>query len=274
MLYASPRPGVVHETLGAVTGSSTGTLITASGTANAMGNWALLGTASYTFNLLTIYLAASSAAADVLVDIGIDNGASARWVLAANLRLNSRSFAGTGNRCYVLPLRVRKSAPIYARCQATTASATCRVTVTGSTQGLGGAPGYSRCVALFTAASSRGFVWDPGAVADTNAGWQQIHSGYAGRIGAAYAVMGGNATTGHFDWWLVRFAAGAAGAQRVIIPYTTYSSTGTNIEPVPQDAGLYACDVPPNRPWWIGGQGSGTDVANRMLDACLYGLVV
>jgi hypothetical protein len=117
------------ETFGA--GTSTGTTLTASGTANTKGTYVSLGTTTFEWNHVNLGFEGSSAAADHLVDIAIDDGGGNKWIIAADLRHPSRISANASPVTFSLPLYVPKGSALYARNASSTASATMTTTIAG-----------------------------------------------------------------------------------------------------------------------------------------------
>ncbi len=114
-----------EETAGAVTGSSTATTITASGTANVMGSWTQV-IASTTKRAVAIGVSlAWGSGVDVLVDVG--TGASGAEVVLLPTLLH----AGNGPRgtWYIFVIEVPAGTRIAARCQSSTGSATDKIAI-------------------------------------------------------------------------------------------------------------------------------------------------
>jgi hypothetical protein len=265
-------PSSRHETLGAVPASSRGTQITA-GSSNAKGTPVSLGTSAFAYNSVVVSIVNSSAAADHLVDILVDNGAGARWVLADSLRIPSLKAAGLAGQAYHLPLHVPAGALLYARNGASTNSATCQVTLTGSAGGR--ARGLARCVPLFTAGSSRGFAWDPGNVANTDTGFQQISAGYAGLIRGLSVCLGlnGDIARSGFSYRVTIGVGAAAGTSRNVASSLGLTTSVALDQPNANLWGCFPCEVPASTPWWVRGVCDGTTNGDRTLDVCLYGMV-
>ncbi len=109
-----------EETGGAVTGSSTATTITASGTANVMGSWTQLIASTSKRAVAIIISLAWGSGVDMLVDIGT-GGSGSEVVLLPYLL-----HAGNGPRLthYTFMIEIPSGTRIAARCQSPTASAT------------------------------------------------------------------------------------------------------------------------------------------------------
>jgi hypothetical protein len=273
MLRYSPIIGSTRtETFGA--GTSSGTTLTASGTANTKGTYVSLGTTTFEWNHVSISLAASSASADHLVDIAIDDGGGNKWIILPDLRHPSRISANASPVLLSLPLYVPKGSLIYARSSSSTASATMAITISGLAIGRGGAPGYSRCVALYTPGTSRGTSVDPGAVAGTTSAWVQLTTGASVRVAEWFAVVGtGGNTSRTTSTWLVDFAIGASGSEQVVLADVLISAGVSTTAQGPFAIGPYPTDVPASTAWSVRAVCSQTSATGRILDFCLYGFV-
>jgi hypothetical protein len=268
----NPSLAVHTETLGAVTASSRGTQITA-GSSNAKGTALSLGTSTFAYEHVLISMHGQSAAADYLVDIQLDNGSAARWTIAADLRIAGAKAANMGAVAYSLPLRVPAGSLVYARCGASTNSATTCVTLAGFSSGIRGMPGYSRCVALFTPGTSRGFAWDPGGTANTDTGWQQVSAGVTEHVSACFAVFGTNADVARATGtWHASIGAGSVGNQVAIMPAMIFVDETSGDQPGPVNQGFVPCDINPSSAFWIRGTCSLGTAGDRTMDVCLYGM--
>jgi hypothetical protein len=259
------------ETFGA--GTSSGTTLT-SGTANTKGTYVSLGTTTFDWNHVNISLSASSAAADHLVDIAIDDGGGNKWIILPDLRHPSRISANATPVTLSLPLHVAKGSLLYARSASSTASATMAITIAGDSIGRGGAPGYHRCLALFTPGTSRGTTVDPGASAGTTGAWAQTTTGVAARVVEWFGVIGtGGNTSRTTSTWLLDVAIGASGSEQIVLAAAALSAGVSSTSQGPAVIGPYPIDVPASTAWSARATSSQATAASRTLDICLYGLV-
>lgn len=261
------------ETLGAVTATSTGTLITA-GAINAKGTWTALGTPTFPYEFFTVSVGASSAAADYVFDIGINDGSGNVFVVAADLRISGLKGAADLFLSYPIPVRLPTS-QIMCRCASSTASATLRVLLTGTSAGLLGGGSYSRLVALYTPATSRGVTIDTGATANTKSAWVQMTASTPHAIDAVMLGIGPNAdvsrtaaTTGLLD-----IGIGTAGAEYVMIPDQLWGFTTTSDTPFPNVLGPYPLGIPDATRLAARAQSNNTTAGDRTLDLAIWGLV-
>lgn len=270
MLDFSPSFGCRWETLGAVTASSRGTVLTG-GTANTKGTAVSIGTPTFGYNQLVVSLHNSSAAADYIVDVCVGNPSTTGWILCPDLRFPAKPAINFGGISYVLPIAVGTSTALFARCASSTASATCAIALHGGSSGLFGVPGFSRLVSLYTPASSKGASFTTSATANTDSAWTSLSTGVTQRVGGVLLVVGGPATAASSNY-LLRIGAGASGSQRAILgPVGMQSITGTGDAISPFLHGPDPCDIPASTAFWVAGQADG---ASRVLDVALHGLVV
>lgn len=234
--------GFMHgrsETIGFTSGSTAGTTVTASATANSKGSWASLGQAGFEWNWLNLMMA-QTAASDKIIDIGLSDDNSNWWVLAENIRLAGRKSADI-IQSMALPLRVEEGMFVGARCAASTGSHVLNVTITGTSVGLYGNPGYSRAVALYTAGTSRGVQIDPGGTANTKGAWTQLVATTSQSIDTIYVMVGQNADTTRTATATAALdiGIGASSSEFAMIPNlfmrwtTTLDGPQINIGPLP-----------------------------------------
>jgi hypothetical protein len=262
------------ETLGAVTATSRGTTLTA-GASNVMGTAVSLGTTAFPYSTVMVSTGNSSTiSADFLVDLMVDDGSSNRWIIAEHLRVPTYRQVALGGVSYILPLSVAASTPLYARCRSNASGPTIDITVTGIAAPLPGISGASRCVPLFTTTASRGFPWDPGAAADTDTGYQQLHAGYNGNVIGWSMCVGNNADSSrtHDVAQIITIGVGASGSQWPLAEKILTYAFG-NAHYTPNVFGPFPCDVAPSRAWWIRGMSSDIRAGDRTSDISLYGFV-
>lgn len=263
----------VTQTLGADTGTSTGTLLTA-GAANAKGAWSDIGTATRPFDSIHVFVGASSAAADYIIDIGVSDGVNS-FAIAEDLRLAARKGAGDMFLAYNLPLRISEGT-LTARIASSTASATLRVIIVGSSSSPLSVGGFSRCSALYGAATSRGITVDAGATANTKGAWVQINAGLATyeTMDALIIGIGQNADTSRntASTGLLDIGFGSSGNQYVAIADILWGFTTTSDTPYPNVIGPIPVSVPTGTEIWARTQCTNTNAGDRTIDLGLWGL--
>lgn len=141
----SPSRNDLTQTMGAVTGSTTGMSVATGTTALVKGSWVSIGTAGFSFEFLRVFLRASANNNEHLVDIGIDAGGGSANVIAEDLLCRST----TGQVTFDLALHVPAGSALVARAsRSSSGSGNCLLTLRGHSQGPQGAPGFSRLVRL------------------------------------------------------------------------------------------------------------------------------
>ena len=277
MPYAAASFGDCRtQTIGAVTGTSTGTLVTASATANAKGNWASLGQAARSFDLFHVGVGASSAAADYVFDVGVSGDGTNFYAIAENLRLGALKGAADLFLSYTIPVRIPDGFFVGMRCAASTGGATLRGIVTGATSSPLGAGGFSECKAYYTPATSRGTTIDSGATANTKPAWVSVGTVAANEtIDAIMIGIGPNAdvtrtaaTTGLLDIGL-----GTAGNQYAVIENILWGFTTTSDTPYPSVIGPLPVSVPTGASIWARTQSTNTSAGDRTIDLAIWGLI-
>lgn len=278
MPYAAASFGDCRtQTLGAVTGTSTGTLVTASATPSAKGNWASLGQASRSYGLFHVGIGASSAAADYVFDIGLSADGSTGWfAIAENLRISGLKGAADLFLSYSIPVRIPEGFFVGIRCASSTASATLRAIVTAATSMPLGAGSFSECKAYYTATTSRGVTIDAGSTANTKPAWTSVGTVGANEMVDAIMIgIGPNAdvtrtaaTTGLLD-----IGVGSAGAQYVVLQNILWGFTTTSDTPFPNVIGPLPVSIPQSSTIWARMQSTNTAAGDRTIDLAIWGLI-
>lgn len=265
-----------HESRGELTASSRGTLITAAGSANTKGAWADLGSATgFSYEAITVWCYRGSSAADYLLDIGISDGSN-RFVLIADLHMAGAKLAVEYGFHLTIPVRVPAGAQLSARVACSTLGATLDVGVVGHASGVAGVPGFSRSVALFAPATSRGIAVDPGGTANTKGSWAEITASSPERVAAMYGLVGfnGDIARASVASLLLDIGIGAATAEYVLYPnmHISWGATrdGPSICPrIPP----FAAAIPAGTRIAARAQCGIITVGDRTIDLALYGLV-
>lgn len=267
-----------HESRGEVTsGDSTGTTLTTSSSANTKGSWAALGAATgFAYEGITVYLCGNNAAANYMVDIGIDDGAGNNFVLVEDLYFAAAKQASEHNLALNIPVHVPAGALLEARAQNSVAAAnTVRCLVVGHSANPGGFPGYSRAVRLFTPASSRGINVDPGGSANTKGSWAQITASTPADVAALFGVVGfnGDVTRAAAAEMLLDVGIGAAAAESVLLPNVQFGWNLTWDGPNDVFFQPVAAPIPAGTRIAARAQCDVTTDGDRDIDLALYGLV-
>src|SRR3990172_2256036 len=269
-----PHTAARSENRGAVTGSTSGTTITSGGAGDTKGSYTDIGaTTSFDYEWLLLFFWNGNTPADYTPGIAPKIGGE-RFILAEDLRYCTQRASGEQWDSYALPLHVPSGSQLSVRCQGSGgASRTCQVVIIGYSSGPFGAPGYSRCLAFYTPATSMGINCDPGAVANTKTRTQIIAS-TSDRALALLAYVGPNTdTTAAATRWLFDIEVGGAGAEQVLLP-NMYSGRGAPYDiPVSMVFGPYPCDIPASSRLSCNIQCSSTTDGDRDVDVALWGFV-
>lgn len=270
-----------HETRGVLkSGRTDNTEVAGGGSVNTKGSWFNLeAVTSFAYEALTVSLYsggdASPSVIDAMLDIAIGDGAS-RVIIIPDLYCPFRKLVREQGYTLTLPIHVPEGSQLSARVATHAVGESVNVSVIGHASGLGGAPGFSRVITLFTPSSSRGVAIDPGGTANTLGSWTQLASGSAADIGGMFGLLGYNADTARTASakMLLDIGIGASGFESVIYPRALVCwgatrdgpSNGVRIPP-------FACSVPSNTRVVARAQCSDNVAGDRTVDLALYGLV-
>lgn len=263
-----------HESRGEITGSSQA-FEAITGVADTKGSWGNLGAAtSFAYEGFTLYINSNNAAASFMLDIGISDGSN-RFIIVPDLMFSAAKTLEEHNLQIFIPVHVPSGAQLSVRAAASTATNGCNICLVGHSANPGGFPGYSRAVAMFTPASSRGAAVDPGGTANTKGAWSQLVASTAVDVAAIFGVIGYNADVARaaVASSLVDIGIGAAASEFVILPDfslawgTSYDGpTDVVINPVP-------CAIPSGTRIAARSACSLNTAGDRTVDVALYGLV-
>lgn len=233
MFQYSQSGSAVCETLGAVTASSTGTVLTASATANTKGAYVVLGTTTVDYERVSITLQNPSVEQSTVsfqIDISVGSTGN-EAVIIDSLEYTPSYSTMTGNlspiRTIELPIAIPKGTQINARVQCVAPSATIQVLHYGFTSGIGGSPGFSRLVCLTGNSSSRGVTLSTSASTNTKAAWTQLTASSPVNAAALLVIhgTGGASTTGRNS--LIDLGIGASGSEAVVIANMSSNGPGS-----------------------------------------------
>lgn len=275
------QPGNIsarHESRGADTATSSGTNVTASSSANVKGSWSDLGgVTSFAYEAITVCIGGSQVFVDQMIDVGISDGSN-RHVLVADLYYAGSKQAAEQFFIVTIPVHVPAGAQLSARAAASngTGPPVIEVSLIGHASGLAGAPGFSRSVALFTPASSRGVAVDPGGTANTKGAWAQLTASSPADIAAMFGLVGYNADTARASTAraLIDIGVGAAASEFVLYPNAALGWGATRDGPsncprIP----IFGCNVAAGSRIAARAACSINTAGDRTVDLALYGLV-
>jgi len=261
------------ENRGAITASTNATTITAAGSANTKGSYADIGAVtSFDYEAVTLLFGNSSTTANFVLDLAI-NLAGNRFVIAEDLRhadLKDGHWASYNG----LALHVPSGSQLSIRCASSVASATFDILIIGHSCGLFGAPGYSRCIALYAPSSSRGIDCDPGGSANTKTR-TQIISSTSQRVAMLMVCLGpgSDVAAGAVMRWLFDIEQGGAGSEQVVIPNMFHGRGTVSDMPTQTVFGPFPCDIPAGTRLSCNIQASVTTAGDRVADIALHGFV-
>lgn len=274
---ASGSHSARHETVVLASGGGAdGRTCTGNASANTKGTWVTSSAfkPSFTWNMMRVSLLNASAA-DYTVDIGIDDGSGNVYVICPDLRLPGLRASRTGFCHYLLPLHVEKDKQFAFRCADTTGGLQARVTIGGSSNGLYGAQGYSRMVALYSPSLSAGVAVDPGGSASTKGSWSQLTASSSDRVVAIMGAIGHNADISRAanQSMLLDIGIGGAGSERVLVPDIHFGADTNQDQWSPITFGPYPCDVPSGTRFAARSACDVTTASDRTCDIALWGFV-
>lgn len=271
-----PFLGSRSETIGANTSTSVGVTVTAGVTANTKGTYVSLGTTTFDWHSTTVCIGNNGGAADFIVDIAIDDGGGNKWIIIPDLRMSAWRSGSSGLTEVAIPLHIPSGSALYARSSSSTGNVSCSVHAHGRSGNVGGAAGFSRVVALYTPATSRGALIDPGGTANTKGSYVQLTTGVSQRVGAWFGILGNNGTgTRASCSWLWDLALGTAGGgtEQIIAANLGANANGSDIVTLPVHVGPYGDDIPASTAICARTQCTITTATARVFDLALYGLV-
>lgn len=269
MYQPNLAPANRSQTLGAVTASTTGLTVTGNASANLKGSWTDIGGATaFTYEAFSLTMYAANTT-DYVVDVGISDGAN-RATIVSNLRLSGLRLAEAGWAHYFIPVHVPAGSQLSIRCAGATVSPSLRAVLTGYATGIGGSPGFSRAVALYTPGTSRGISVTPGSGVESS--WFEISSSCPEDIAAVFGFIGyGNdIARATANLMKVDLGLGAAASEQTI--YADFCMCYGSQRDGPNIVWpIFACDIPKTTRIAARAQANlGTDI---VFDLGLWGLV-
>ena len=267
--------GFIHgrsETLGATTASTTGVTVTAAGSTNTKGSWASLGQTTFGWDWMNLCIA-QTATADNVIDLGVSSDGSTWYVIAENLRLAGRKSADLV-QSFALPLRIRSGAYVGVRVASSTASRTIQVLAVGSSTGMKGGNGYSRGIALYTPATSRGVALDGGGTANTKSAWVELQASTEASVDSVYVMIGQNADTTRtaVATGMLDIGVGASSSEYPLLE-NIFMRWTTTLDGPQFNIGPLACYIPQGSRVVARFQSSDTVAGDRTIDVGVIGFV-
>lgn len=266
--------GVRHETQGASTTTSLGTTLTAAASANTKGTYSTVGSStSFDYEAITVYFYRNSASANYTIDLAVQISGG-NHIKAADLRFDGFRVANGRADVYYLPIHIPSGSQLSARCQSSSASATCQIIVIGHSRGRQLEPGFSRCFAISTATLSRGITLLATTGANTE-GAQSILTTNCPRASKSIMVhIGLDADTARTAAmsWLVDVGWGTATNNIIWHLTNMFSHAETTLDlPYPIVQGIFAADIATGDKVSARMQTSSTATADSRRDIFVWG---
>lgn len=207
------------ETIGADTATTLATQLTAPGVINTKSAWTQISAStSASAQSMVVFILASSAEGDVLIDIGT-GGAGAETVVVPNIVFHGDNTRNISTY-FVFPVAISSGTRVAARYQSTSTTTAVFVTIylcnnTNSiTYGSCAATGYGQATA-----DSGGTSVDPGGTINTKGNYSQLSASTGDDIDWCFVHFGiANNAAPATSWWMVDIATGAAASETVVIP--------------------------------------------------------
>lgn len=256
------------EVVGAVTGSTGGTTVTAAGSANTKGSWAQLVAATPCAASSLIVTGNFTGGIAHLLDIGVGASGS-ETVLVPDIHASCVS----NNPIVVsFPIAIPAGARLAARLAASTASSTMSV-IAYLAKGGWPEPTARSLVDTYgaAAATSRGASVDPGSTANTKGSWTQITASTTRRISTLVVGVGNQRNTAPTAGaWFADIGIGASGSETVLIPnHRIVASANGSLLP---SHSLFPVSIPAGSRLAVRAQSGITDATDRLIDFLLHGV--
>ena len=264
--------GALSATIGQTAASSTGTTLTAGGSANTKGAWAQLSAATpIDATGIIVVLGGAVDNGDFLVDIGI--GASGvETIIVPDVLHCGRAHDFNGY--YPFPICVPRGSRVVARCQATGASLTLAAQVILLSGGFSTPPGGGRVAAYGTAAAdSGGTQVTPSTNANEKGAWSELVGSTGGRarqILVSFGNMDNNVRTS--AGWLIDVGIGPAGQEHIILADLNLAVDAVGDLIVPPVLGPFPITVPAGSRIAARAQCSITNATDKLFDIAVYGV--
>lgn len=262
--------------VGTSTGSSRGTIVTSSATANTKGSFTQL-IASTSVDAAAILVQFNTGFTTSSTSSGVDiaiGGAGSEQVIVNNLYVEGGRTNGVAAPGYVVPVAIPAGSRVSARSQSSSTSIQCGVQVTllpGGVDGAAGVDAYG-----FNAATTLGTSVDPGGTANTKGAYVQITAGLSTDISGFALNFGGlNQTTSTASQFLlVDIAIGGSGSEKIIVPnFPALKLRNNSVQGYPHGtAYVFPIPIPSGTRIAIRGQGSLNTTTTRLFGIVFYGV--
>lgn len=251
---------------GGVTGTSQGTIVNPSASANTKGSWVQLiaSTAADAVWMMVQWSFYQDVGSSAALDIGV-GGSGSEQVLVSNLISSNSAINGfdQNQQVYSFPCQIPAGTRIAARTQVSAASDTGGNNLVNVTLYDGAFTQMEGCAGVdalgFSTGTTLGTQVDPGGTANTKGAYSQIIASTArDYMGLLLGFDTQNDSTSAFAQFLVDVAIGGSGSEKIIMPNlqllrTTKSSTSVACEYI----------LPPSQPFIPIAIPAGTRIAAR-----------
>lgn len=256
-------------TYGAVTATTTATVLTSDAVADTKGAYVQLSAATdFAASGIRVFINKTSLPDDFMIDIAIGAAASEQ-VIIPDLHFGQNRAANAAHSIFI-PIRIPAGVRLSARCQDTAGSNTIAVMVQlhSATQTLA----FNRVAAHGNALSIPTTV-DPGGTANAIGAWTQFTAstsfGYAGLI----LHFGNNLNSASTACnWMVSVAVGAGGAEQTVLSNFLVSCEATYDFITQAWTGFIPIAIPAGSRIAVAAQCTTNDATDRLLQCMVYGV--
>lgn len=262
-------------------GTTYGTTLTASASANTMGSYAqLVAATTQTTSWAQISLRTTGATRSFLVDIAV-GGAGSEMIVVNNLLFSVGGTAQARMISVLVPLTIPAGSRIAARCQSTTASATCFISMILFADAMGSNQHSGSYLQTYNANSATSFTInavDPGATANTKGAYAQLSASSTAFRGFFLAVGPSSNTTSTTGTplWALDIAFGSAGSEIVVVPDLQLMGATTSaavVPSLPSTLGYFPIPIPAGIRVAARAQCSSNTATGRVLGVTFYGVL-
>ncbi|MDE3036959.1 MAG: hypothetical protein KGJ21_00680 [Pseudomonadota bacterium] len=257
-----PTPGIV-ESLGAVTGSSTGTSVTTASIAQ------IAASTTYDYDAIFVSAIGNSIGVDAALDVYLGSSGN-EYALIDKLRV-SKAVSNPQAVGVLLPLAVPRGSRISAKAF----GGTLNTVIQGMGFGSLGDKGFKRAVSMGIS-TTIGVTVDPGGTVNTLGNWTQLIASTPNNFNGLLLAIGDGARSVASAGisWLVDIAIGASGSEQAIIKQLfTMSSSNTVFNMAPPFFGPFPCSIPAGTRIAARAQCSSNSATSRQIDVVPYGLI-
>jgi len=251
--------------VGANTGASLPTSITAAGSTNTKGSYTqLIASTPFLSSWLIVQAMTNTNGSTMLGDIAIGGAGSEKIIVPDLMVQGPRDLFALP-----LPISVPKGVRLSARVQAATASHVCylEITLLAAQAGMINSGGIVDTYGQNTA-TSRGTSIDPGGSANTKGSWTQIAASTTRRARGFFLLIGGQGNTAaSLGSWLYDVAIGGSGSEQTIVSnWAVDVRAAGNVHPQPHCSPFFPIPIASGARIAVRSQSTVTDATDRLHD--------